>query len=73
MQGKLIAESALNMIRVKIVSENHDKDSRIGLDWNIYLTELQSIVLYYDNNKQPQLQDPWNKPLALVIDSRGIA
>ena len=36
------------------------------MDWNIYLTELQSIVLYYNNNKQPQLQDPWNEPLALV-------
>ena len=39
----------------------------IGLDWNIYLTELQSIVLYYNNNKQPQLQDPWNEPLAHVF------
>ena len=33
----------------------------------IYLTELQSWYLYYNNYKQPQLQDPWNEPLALVL------
>ena len=33
----------------------------------IYLTDLQSKYLYYNNYKQPQLQDPWNEPLALVL------
>ena len=51
---------------VPAVKQALPNSKRIGLDWNIYLTELQSIVLYYNNNKQPQLQDPWNEPLALV-------
>ena len=42
----------------------------IGLDWIIYLTELQSIHLYYSNYTQPQLQDPWNEPLALRSKAR---
>ena len=37
----------------------------------IYLTEKQSIHLY-NNYTQPQLQDPWNEPLALVELWRGI-
>ena len=44
--------------------------SLVGLVWYIYLTELQSIYLHYNNYKQPQLQDPWNEPLALKKEIR---
>ena len=36
----------------------------------MYLTELQSIHLYYNNCTQSQLQDPWNEPLALRSKAR---
>ena len=43
------------------------KSINVGSVQYLYFKELQSENLYIQNYKQPQLQDPWNEPLAPVL------